>query len=517
MVAIEDYLFWRLANYLITGRGYRIIQLSQEQHELWLEKTENKVAQVIRLLRYDLDWGNWLQRDIELAANNGEQLRKQLFAGELTLLNIYFTPYPPVDNYEFRIEDPYVSPDTGKVTVSTLIVDRTNYLAGFDHISSIFDEQIALEIKDEYGEQELFDLKQNTLQAAVKKAKAEKSIFEYGKPFFTYILIGIQIVVFLLMELRGSSTDTATLITFGAKFNPSILQGEWWRFFTPIVLHIGVFHLLMNTLALYYLGAAVERIYGNFRFLFIYLVAGFSGSVASFIFSPNLSAGASGAIFGCFGALLYFGVIYPRLFFRTMGLNILVVLGINLAFGFTIPGIDNAGHIGGLIGGFAATGIVHFPKKRRLLLQLFFLAASAAGITGALQYGYGNPSKIVDEQSILTLAGKHIREQEYSEAYVILKDFSETDDVTAETLFQLSFVEIKLGKLEDAKKHLHRAIDMKPEFHEAHFNLALIYLDQNNATEAKTYAENAVEIEPDRTEYKDILDKINAYLQSASE
>lgn len=116
---------------------------------------------------------------------------------------------------------------------------------------------------------------------------------------------------------------------------------------TPIVLHIGLLHLLMNTLALFYLGSAVERVYGNIRFLFIYLAAGFGGTLASFIFSPTLSAGASGAIFGCFGALLYFGLIYPSLFFRTMGFNILVVLGINLAFGFTIPGIDNAGHIGG--------------------------------------------------------------------------------------------------------------------------------------------------------------------------
>ena len=107
----------------------------------------------------------------------------------------------------------------------------------------------------------------------------------------------------------------------------------------------------MNTLALYYLGVAVERIFGNVRFIFIYLFAGATGFIASFIFSSVLSAGASGAIYGCFGALLFFSAINPKLFFRTIGLNLFVVLGINLVFSFTASGIDNAGHLGGLAGG----------------------------------------------------------------------------------------------------------------------------------------------------------------------
>src|SRR3954465_11110377 len=93
---------------------------------------------------------------------------------------------------------------------------------------------------------------------------------------------------------------------------------------------------------------AVERIFGNTRFLFIYIFAGISGVIASFIFSPNISAGASGAIFGCFGALLYFALIYPKLFFRTMGPSVITVLVFNLIFGFTVSIVDNAGHLGGL-------------------------------------------------------------------------------------------------------------------------------------------------------------------------
>ncbi|MEI2559284.1 rhomboid family intramembrane serine protease, partial [Acinetobacter pittii] len=84
-------------------------------------------------------------------------------------------------------------------------------------------------------------------------------------------------------------------------------------------------------------GTAVERMYGNFRFLFIYLFAGASGFIASFLTSDLVSAGASGAIFGCFGALLYFGMINPKLFSRTMGANVIGILVINVIIGFSIP------------------------------------------------------------------------------------------------------------------------------------------------------------------------------------
>ena len=142
-----------------------------------------------------------------------------------------------------------------------------------------------------------------------------------------------------LMEVAGGSTNTATLIDFGAKVNWLILQGEWWRLFTPIVLHIGILHLSMNTLALYYIGMIVEKIYGNFRFLFIYLIAGFFGTLASLLFSPNISAGASGAIFGCFGALLYFGSPIQNYLIEQWGLIFYLSLGLIYYLVFLFQGL----------------------------------------------------------------------------------------------------------------------------------------------------------------------------------
>ncbi|ESU30671.1 hypothetical protein G3A_21335 [Bacillus sp. 17376] len=515
MAFLEEYLFWKVTEFLIVKKEYRILQLSQGQGELWLEKTENKNTQLVRLLHYNLDWSNWLLRDLEMIAENGDRIRRRLAKGELKILNLYFSAYPPVDDYEFRIAEPTLS-ENGKVTIESILVDRANASEALRKIENRIDGNIEIDLADEFSVDDIDSIRKNTLSSAVSRAKEEQSIFNYGKPFFTYLFIAVQVLMFLVLEAAGGSTDTSTLIKFGAKFNPLILEGEWWRFFTPIIIHIGMLHLFMNTLALYYLGTMVERLYGNLRFLFIYIFSGFAGVLASFIFSPNLSAGASGAIFGCFGALLYFGVAKPRLFWRTLGLNILIVLGINLAFGFTIPGIDNAGHIGGLAGGFASAGIFHLPKKKRPLLQGGFLVVSVAAVLFSLQYGFSGKANLVDERSILVLAQQHIKAEEYEQANELLNDYRQLETLSAESLFMLSFTEIKLGQLEDAKSNLLKVIDIAPDFHEAYYNLALIYFDEKDLTKAQTYAEKAVELNPGQDSYRKTLEQINYYLEEAA-
>src|SRR5690606_36651475 len=178
----------------------------------------------------------------------------------------------------------------------------------------IFSAKFDYTLKEEYEWYEVESIKREILTFAFEEAKKEKDSLTVGRPFFTNMFLGIQIAMFILLELAGGSQNPYVLIEYGAKFNQLIVAGEWWRFITPIFLHIGILHLLMNSLALYYLGSIVEKIYGSGRFLFIYLFSGFLGALGSFIFNPSISAGASGAIFGCFGALLYFGTIHPSVF-----------------------------------------------------------------------------------------------------------------------------------------------------------------------------------------------------------
>ena len=95
----------------------------------------------------------------------------------------------------------------------------------------------------------------------------------------THLFLAIQIVIFLLMTLNGGSTNVLTLILFGAKFNPAIAQGEWWRLIAPMFIHIGFTHILVNSITLYYLGTQMESLYGSLRFALIYLLSGLMGNL----------------------------------------------------------------------------------------------------------------------------------------------------------------------------------------------------------------------------------------------
>jgi rhomboid protease GluP len=174
--------------------------------------------------------------------------------------------------------------------------------------------------------------------------------------FFVWVLTAINVLVWIAMELVGSSTSTQTLIAFGAKVNALIARGEYWRLITPIFIHIGLMHLLFNSFALLSFGRLAEAIFGHARFLAIYLVSGITGVAFSYFFSRSLSAGASGAIFGISGALVVFFFVnrrVPAISAQNQLTSMLLVLGFNAFYGFVQPGIDNWGHTGGVTAGIA--------------------------------------------------------------------------------------------------------------------------------------------------------------------
>ncbi|MPZ12965.1 MAG: rhomboid family intramembrane serine protease [Chloroflexi bacterium] len=173
----------------------------------------------------------------------------------------------------------------------------------------------------------------------------------------TWAIVGINVAVWLSMEASGGSMNSRVIVDFGAKVNALIAEGEYWRLIMPVFLHIGVVHLVFNTVGLLSFGRLVETTYGHVRFLVIYLVSGVAGSVLSYLMSPSPSAGASGAIFGIAGALAVFYAYnrraHPASDQGQLG-GIITVLAINAVYGVVQPGIDNWGHAGGLIGGVAA-------------------------------------------------------------------------------------------------------------------------------------------------------------------
>lgn len=181
----------------------------------------------------------------------------------------------------------------------------------------------------------------------------------------------IVMVAMILLDRSFLLPSLEVLDTVGAKDPVALAQGQWWRFATPIFVHIGLIHFLFNTMGLYYIGYQLERVLGAGWFLAIYLLAGIAGNISSSVFTVAMSAGASGALFGLLGAGYFLE--------RTIGDHIESLTGrrprqrvysgmvfINVLLGLIIPGIDNAAHIGGLVVGVGLTLIMVNVRPNRL-------------------------------------------------------------------------------------------------------------------------------------------------------
>jgi rhomboid protease GluP len=167
-------------------------------------------------------------------------------------------------------------------------------------------------------------------------------------------LVVITVSIFVLQLATDYLIQDSYLVYYGAKINQMIAQGQLWRLFTPMFLHGSLLHIAFNMYALTKIGPRLERYYGHWRFLVLYVLSGFGGNVFSMMFTEAPSLGSSTAIFGLIGAQ---GVFYyhNRKFFGStfrQALNgIITIAAVNLFIGLLIPGIDNWGHIGGLVAG----------------------------------------------------------------------------------------------------------------------------------------------------------------------
>ena len=209
------------------------------------------------------------------------------------------------------------------------------------------------------------------------------------KPYVTYVLMGINIAVFLLVQVLKITgmNENVVLLTLGAKENTLITCGQYWRLLTACFLHADFMHVLSNLIGLYFWGPTIEQLLGRMRYLIVYIASGLMGSVFSYALSRSWSVGASGALFGIFGALLYFRTRHKQVFDRIFGMQVLVIIGINLVNGFISPGVDNLGHIGGLIGGFLSALSVGLFKEKPRWYQ--FLAALGTLLLFAALFLFG--------------------------------------------------------------------------------------------------------------------------------
>ena len=189
------------------------------------------------------------------------------------------------------------------------------------------------------------------------------------KPVITVLLVAVNVIVYLILEMVGSTGDAEFMMKMGAAWPPSILEGEYWRFLSSTFMHFSFEHILNNMLVLACAGAILEKALGHIKYLLLYLLAGVGGSVLSFfqmIYSGEyaVSAGASGAIFGIIGALLWIVIRHRGRYESLTGKGLVFMIVISLYYGISSGGVDNWGHIGGLLMGFILSMILYRKSRK---------------------------------------------------------------------------------------------------------------------------------------------------------
>jgi rhomboid protease GluP len=264
-----------------------------------------------------------------------------------------------------------------EITLSDIInvTQANNLVQCHVRFANSTDKVLQLWVQDEAAARQITELLPKKKTPEFQRVAVEQAAFNSAleslqtRSVVTPTLVAANCVIFACTVFAGAGLlrpDGALLVHWGTNFGPLTLQGEWWRLFTSMFLHFGLIHLLLNMWALWSLGRLTERLYGSVHFALLYVFAGLFGSIASLLWRSEVnSAGASGAIFGVIGGLLAFMVNpktqIPASIATAQRNSALVFVCYNLINGFAHAGIDNACHIGGLVGGFAMGWLLARP------------------------------------------------------------------------------------------------------------------------------------------------------------
>lgn len=343
----DDMLVMNLLNYFITEQNYNPMIIHGITDEIWLENL-NSDYKIIRIVSHHIHNKEQLDFDKFKLDRIIKQVKRKTLSFKVNVLNIY----TDIEDKKILSEnDIYISKEK----------DINNPI-----LTTIFPNIVEKTERKENGIEYFIKVTDRINKKNESRSKIAEKIFSYKKPIITYAIIAICILMFVLTYVLGNGPfDEETLLFLGASKGELVKNGEIHRLLTCVFLHIGIIHLLCNMYSLYIIGKEVENLYGKIKYLIIYLISGIAGSILSVAFSkPDIpSAGASGAIFGLLGALLYFGYYYRTYLGATIKSSVVPVIIVNLIFGFLNPMIDNAGHIGGLIGGILVSMMVGVPDK----------------------------------------------------------------------------------------------------------------------------------------------------------
>ncbi len=360
----KDEVIMKLVHYFITEENYNPIVVNGVKDEIWLENTEGPYR-IVRINSNNIFNKEQLQYDHFKIENIVHQIKKKTLSFQVNTLNILLNV-----NEDLKIEEENKRINSVVISNNDLNITNKDILEAFPHINDKL-------LKDTNGVDLIINVTKDINKKTEETNKRYERTFKAKKIFITPLLITLCIALFLAaLFIDGvgaiSSVNVYTSLKLGGNtFFYTVGNREIFRLLTYMFNHGSLIHLLINMYSLYIIGTQLETFLGKAKYVTIYLVSGICGGLLSLLIyrsSGIVSVGASGAIFGLLGSLLYFGYHYRNYLSGALKSQIIPIIVLNLAIGF-LPGmnIDNACHIGGLLAGALCTmalGIDERSKKR---------------------------------------------------------------------------------------------------------------------------------------------------------
>lgn len=347
-VTEKDELIMKLVHYFVTKENYAPIMVNGVKNEIWLENLD-AYYKIVRINSNYIHNKEQFELDLFKIMNVSKQISKKTLTRKLKTLNILTDTNDNIKNDNTKDIDIY-------------IIKNNKDLENVNGIKSLFPKIVDEETKDLHGLDFLINVSNDINNKTENDNRFYESVFKPKKIVVTKLLILINVIVYILSFL-ASLTGKIDMYTLFALNGTLVKNGELYRLITCGFLHADIIHLLCNMYSLNVIGTQMENFIGKKKFLFVYFISLITGSLLSSIINAGWSVGASGAIFGLLGSLLYFGYHYRIYLGSVMKSQIIPIIIANLGIGFIIPNIDMSAHIGGLVGGLLATMATGIEKK----------------------------------------------------------------------------------------------------------------------------------------------------------
>ena len=339
----KEKIVMRLVHYLITQENYTPIVVNGVKNEVWLENNEGPYK-IVRINSNYIHNKEQYRFDIFKINNIAKQIKKKTLSLKVNVLNIFLDLNDDVKVSEVK-------------NIDSISVKNDKELINNKLINNAFPSIKTGLIDDKDNVDLLINVTNDINEKTAKDNKVYESVFKPKKIIVTNVIITLCVLVYILQLFNSK------LLYLGANISDFVKMGEVYRIITCTFIHAGIIHLSCNMYSLYIIGSQLETFIGKARFIFVYIISAISGSLMSLIFTAGASVGASGAIFGLLGSLLYFGYHYRIYLGSVLKNQIIPIIILNILLGFMLPGVDNAAHIGGLIGGYLATVSVGIKNK----------------------------------------------------------------------------------------------------------------------------------------------------------